>query len=193
MATIHRTTMTPTKLELLESWLPTQPWYVGMASPALSKAGGFRLDDPQGEVGIEFMIVNDTAGGESVTYHAPLTYRGAPLEGAGDALVGTSEHGVLGKRWIYDGTHDPVLMAQLRALFRSQAEPQAQNLSNTPDPTVTARLATTGGGVMRVIRVLHPDGTGPTAEPLGAITAGWTTPDGTACRGTIAAMLDEVG
>jgi len=36
----------------------------------------------------------------------PLTYRGAPLDGAEDALVGTTEHGVLGRRWVYDGTRE---------------------------------------------------------------------------------------
>ena len=62
MATIHRTTMAPTKLELLAAWLPQQPWFVGDDRPALSRAGGFRLDDAAGEVGIEFMLVTDGAG-----------------------------------------------------------------------------------------------------------------------------------
>jgi hypothetical protein len=39
----------------------------------LAKAGGFRLDDPQGEVGIEFMVVTDTAGPQPVAYLVPLT------------------------------------------------------------------------------------------------------------------------
>jgi hypothetical protein len=137
MAEIHRTTLTPSKLELLASWLPKQPWYEGGSGPAaLEKSGGFRLDDPAGEVGIEFMAVTEHAGADSVTYHVPLTYRGAPVEGLEAALVGTSEHGVLGKRWIYDGTHDPVLCAQLLALARGTAEAQAQSLSDTPDPSV---------------------------------------------------------
>ena len=60
MATIHRTTMAPTKLELLADWLPEQPWYRSTRRPpALSRAGGFRLDDPAGEVGIEFAFVAD--------------------------------------------------------------------------------------------------------------------------------------
>ncbi|HEY1703136.1 MAG TPA: hypothetical protein VGG75_25830 [Trebonia sp.] len=44
MAIIYRTTLTPTKLELLTLWLPSRPWYQGQA-PDLVKAGGFRLDD----------------------------------------------------------------------------------------------------------------------------------------------------
>ncbi|MEU5715254.1 1,4-alpha-glucan branching protein [Streptomyces sp. NPDC020403] len=145
MAVIHRTTMEPTKLQLLTPWLPTRPWYTGPAGGAeLSPAGGFRLDDPEGEVGIELMVVTDTSGERPVPYLVPLTYRGAPLEGAGEALVGTTEHGVLGRRWVYDGAHDPVLAAQLLALFVGRAQPQAQSLTDTPDPTVAVHSAGAG-------------------------------------------------
>ncbi|MGW6774381.1 maltokinase N-terminal cap-like domain-containing protein [Streptomyces sp. NPDC055037] len=145
MAVIHRTTMTPGKLELLASWLPAQPWNLGGGhEPRLAKAGGFRLDDPQGEVGIEFMAVTDESGDRPITYQVPLGYRGAPLPGADHALIGTSEHGVLGRRWIYDGAHDPVLVAQLFALVLGEAEPQAQSVDNTPDPSVTAHFAAAG-------------------------------------------------
>jgi Maltokinase N-terminal cap domain len=142
MAVIHDTTMTPGKLELLAAWLPSQPWYAGTERrPALARSGGFRLDDPDGEVGIEFMVVTDGSGDRPVSYHVPLSYRAAPLDGADDALIGTAEHGVLGTRWIYDGPHDPVLAGQLLALLHGEAEPQAQRVSNTPDRTVTSHLA----------------------------------------------------
>ncbi|MCM2579996.1 maltokinase N-terminal cap-like domain-containing protein [Streptomyces meridianus] len=145
MAVIHNTTMTPGKLELLAAWLPGEPWYVGAErEPRLSKAGGFRLDDPQGEVGIEFMVVTDESGDRPVSYHVPLTYRGAPLAGADGGLIGTSEHGVLGRRWVYDGAHDPVLVAQLLALLQGRAEPQAQSMTDTRDPSVTACFAGPG-------------------------------------------------
>ncbi|MET9323519.1 1,4-alpha-glucan branching protein [Streptomyces sp. NPDC003038] len=145
MAVIHATTMTPGKLELLASWLPTQPWYLGAGrAPELSRAGGFRLDDPEGEVGIEFMVIVDAAGGQPVVYHVPLTYRAAPLDAAEHALVGTSEHGVLGRRWVYDGAHDPILVAQLLALVQGRAEPQDQSATDTPDPSVTAHFAGPG-------------------------------------------------
>ncbi|MFJ4919712.1 1,4-alpha-glucan branching protein [Streptomyces sp. NPDC088725] len=147
MAVIHRTTLTPNKLELLSTWLPTQPWSrCEGREPVLAKAGGFRLDDPEAAVGIEFMVVTDSSGDQPLTYHVPLTYRGAPLDGAGQALIGTAEHGVLGRRWVYDGTHDPVLVAQLLALMTGGAEPQAQSLSDTPDPTVTGHFAPAGHG-----------------------------------------------
>ncbi|MCY0950735.1 maltokinase N-terminal cap-like domain-containing protein [Streptomyces sp. H27-S2] len=145
MAVIHRTTMTPTKHELLAAWLPLRSWYQGTGGPAeltaaeLSAAGGFRIDDPEGEVGIEFMAVTDGSGGTPVAYLVPLTYRGAPLAGAEAGLIGTSEHGVLGTRWIYDGAHDPVLVGQLLALLAGKTAAQAQRESNVPDPTVEAR------------------------------------------------------
>ena len=145
MAVIYDTTMSPGKLELLTVWLPTQPWYLGGGhEPELAKVGGFRLDDPQGEVGIEFMVVTDGSGDRAVTYQLPLTYRGGALAGADHGLIGTSEHGVLGRRWIYDGAHDPVLVAQLIAAIQGGADPQDQNVSNTPDPTVIGHAVSDG-------------------------------------------------
>lgn len=141
MAVIHRTTMKPTKGELLNHWLPKQSWYEGDAGgpePELVNVGGFRLDDPQGEVGIEVMVVVDAGAPDPVAYLVPMGYRGAALEDVpAEALIGTSEHGVLGTRWIYDGAHDPVVTAQLRALLRGEAVAQHPNASDTPDPTVT--------------------------------------------------------
>ncbi|WP_327167222.1 maltokinase N-terminal cap-like domain-containing protein [Streptomyces subrutilus] len=144
MAVIHNTSLKPTKLELLTAWLPGRPWYRGEGGPVLVKAGGFRLDDPAGEVGIEVIVVTDTAGPRATTYLVPLTYRGAPLDGARDALVGTMEHGVLGRRWAYDAGHDPVFAAQLLALVEGRVQAQDQNASDRPDPEVTR--AHTGHG-----------------------------------------------
>ncbi|MFI7291750.1 1,4-alpha-glucan branching protein [Streptomyces anulatus] len=189
MASIHRTTMTPTKLELLTGWLPKQSWYAGSGeTPDLVKAGGFRLDDPEGHVGIEFMVVADTAAREPVAYLVPLGYRDAALEGVpGEALIGTSEHGVLGTRWIYDGAHDPVVLAQLRALLRGEAKPQQQNVSDAPDPTVIVHGAGPDQGtdvrINRVLRAAEAEQGSP-----GSVVAGWTWPDGTAARGEMAAV-----
>lgn len=162
MADVHNTTSTPGKLELLASWLPTQPWYIDAENePELTKAGGFRLDDPQGEVGIEFMVVTDSSGDDPVSYHVPLTCRGAPLARADHALIGTAEHGVLGRRWVYDGTHDPVLVAQLLALLQGRAEPQAQSETDTPDTSVTGHFsgAVFSGGVESAAVANGPYGT----------------------------------
>src|SRR5258708_34218682 len=88
MAIIPDPTMSPGKLELLTSWLPAQPWYLGTGrEPELAKAGGFRLDDPAGEVGIEFMVVTDGSGHQATAYQVPLTSRAQPLAAAGRGLT----------------------------------------------------------------------------------------------------------
>ncbi|AJC61174.1 hypothetical protein [Streptomyces sp. 769] len=168
MAVIHNTTLKPTKLELLTTWLPSRPWYRGTGrEPQLARVGGFRLDDPQGEVGIECLVVTDRSGDAPVSYFVPLTYRGAPLDGAEQGLVGTLEHGILGRRWIYDGAHDPVLAAELLALFQGRAEPQAQDASDARDGSVHHRLGegaeAAAIGALRMVGpatvVSGPDGT----------------------------------
>lgn len=110
----------------------------------MTKAGGFRLDDPAGEVGIEFVLVTDGSGKRATTYQVPLAYRGSACAGAGDGRIGTSEHGVLRRRWVCDGAHDPVLVAQLVELIQGESESQARSLSNPPDRTVTSQPVTNG-------------------------------------------------
>lgn len=212
MAVIHNTTVKPTKLELLTPWLPTRPWYAGgTATPELTRAGGFRLDDPEGEVGIEFMVATDASGPTPVHYLVPLTYRGAPLPDTDHALIGTMEHGVLGERWAYDGAHDPVLLAQLLALFQGRAVPQAQSLTDTPDHEVTrsctgdaplsvnALTATDttegtelpvrpGPALLHLNRVLRPGPDGLPAEASGHVSGHWGLPDGSRARAVFAVL-----
>lgn len=171
MAIIHDTTLSPEKTELLTSWLPGQPWYLSTGrAPELTEAGGFRIDDPQGEVGIEFMLVTDGSGDRATTYQVPMTYRAHALAGAGGALIGTAEHGVLGHRWIYDAAHDPVLIAALVALIQGDAEPQAQDVSNTADPTVISQPVTGGSltALASAITANEPSGTGLQVETANA-------------------------
>ncbi|MFI5657591.1 1,4-alpha-glucan branching protein [Streptomyces sp. NPDC051684] len=182
MSIIHRTTLKPTKLELLADWLPKQPWYQGSGAPELTKAGGFRLDDPAGEVGLEFMAATDTSGPEPVTYHVPMAYRGAPLEGAADdALIGTVEHGVLGRRWVYDGAKDPVLVRELTALLKGEVPAHAQSVDGALDPTVRARV--TGDDVRpEVVRVLEAGAQAPD-DAVGEVSAEWSAEDERRVRG----------
>lgn len=112
LALLHQTTLHPTKLELLARWLPTQPWFHGDAA-ALRQVGAFRFDDPNGEVGIETILV--TAGDDAV-YQVPLTYRGAPPPVPAAHLIGTLQHGVLGERWVSDAALDS---AYIRALVET--------------------------------------------------------------------------
>jgi hypothetical protein len=210
MAIIHQTTLVPGKLELLAGWLPARPWYRPAGPPDLARVGGFRLDDPAGEVGIEFMAVTDGSGADAVTYQVPLTYRSGACAEAEAGLIGTAEHGVLGRRWIYDGVHDPLLAPLLVALMQGDAEAQAQRASDTPDPSVVCspaaggrvavtgsvvaadgppgtdlRVTTAGGDLLvRLHRVLRPEaGADPGVAGPGRVTAPWPGPDGTLVRG----------
>jgi maltokinase-like protein len=219
MAIVHNTTMNPGKLELLAAWLPGQPWFASRGrEPELTKVGGFRLDDPAGEVGIEVMLVADGAGGEPAVYQVPMTYHGRELPGAEGRLIGTSEHGVLGKRWIYDGIRDPVLVAQLVALLQGQVEAQAQSVSTTPDPAVTVQPTVAGplAVISSVLTADEPSGTGlmvdtagPDGRPAGqlavrirrilqpgsggtgdpCLSAPWRQPDGSQARGVLVTAL----
>lgn len=106
MAIVHRAELKPSKIELISAWLPTCSWFDGVAP--VERVATYRFDDPDGEVGIETFLVSS---GDAL-FHVPLTYRGAPCEGAG--LVGTLEHSVLGPRWVYDGPSDPVYTSVVR-------------------------------------------------------------------------------
>ncbi|WP_344477594.1 maltokinase N-terminal cap-like domain-containing protein, partial [Kineococcus aurantiacus] len=104
MAVIHRAQLNPTKLEAIVAWLPSQPWSGFSAGDDAVVAGRFRFDDPAGEVGVETVLVRT---GDRVL-NVPLTYRGAPLEGAEPFLLTEMDHSVLGRRWVYDAAGDPV-------------------------------------------------------------------------------------
>jgi hypothetical protein len=190
MATIHTTTMTPSKLELLAGWLPSQPWYRGGGSPQLARAGGFRLDDPAGEVGIEVLVVADA---DRTVYAVPLTYRGSPLPGGDRGLVGRAEHGVLGIRWIYDATRDPVAVAQLVALARGRVTAQAQTVSDTPDLSVVVEgsVAPDGDVHVEILRVLEepaaPAG-GPGQDAVAYVVVEVRPPDAAAVRRRVAVV-----
>jgi hypothetical protein len=108
MALLYEATLVPSKLELLTVWLPGRSWFTGDGE--LQRMGAYRFDDPAGEVGVETFLVR--AGGGPV-FQVPLTYRDAALPGKDDFLVGTTEHSVLGTRWVYDGCADPVFASAL--------------------------------------------------------------------------------
>lgn len=117
MALIHTATLRPTKLELLAGWLPGRDWYTGPAGD-LDRLAAYRFDDPAGEVGIETIVVSADDG---TPYQVPLTYRAAPVPGRENRLIGTTEHSVLGRRWVYDAVGDPVYAAALAAAVLDDA------------------------------------------------------------------------
>jgi hypothetical protein len=111
MAIYHRATLTPTKLEAVAGWIPSQAW--GSAGDAdVEIIGAYRFDDPNGQVGMEVHLAGDGVD----IFHVPFTYRDAPLDGAESALVCEMEHSALGTRWVYDGLRDPLFVTMLAAV-----------------------------------------------------------------------------
>ncbi len=111
MAIVHRATVSPTKQEIVTSWLDAQSWG---AEGRVEMLGSYRFDDPAGEVGVESLVIR--RGGTHL--QLPLTYRGAPMDDAGARLLTTMEHSALGRRWIYLATSDPVgVDCFVKALF----------------------------------------------------------------------------
>ncbi|NHA68032.1 maltokinase N-terminal cap-like domain-containing protein [Phycicoccus flavus] len=138
MAELHPdATLTPGKRELVEEWMGRQRWYAAKGRrPRLRRLTSWRLDDPAGEVGVETMVLADESGDDAVVYQVPLTYRGAPVDGAEHALVGTLEHSVLGTRWVYDAPHDPVYATQLFELLQGRVPAASSSESDAQDDTV---------------------------------------------------------
>src|SRR5699024_11278064 len=174
-------TLTPSFAEFLPTWIASQRWFTGKGrTPALRRVGGYRLEDPSSEVGLEIHLVVDESGPDPVTYHVPLTYRGEAVPELHTALVATAEHRELGPRWIYDGCHDPVYVQALLDLVHSgQAVPGAtgsvtEAAAQAPRPVVhhagvlvgeqsnTSIIVETGEPgqsapvIIKVFRVLHP-------------------------------------
>jgi len=159
MAVIHEATLSPGKVELAAAWLGTRPWAVGLRLG--DRIGGYRFDDPAGEVGVEFLLVSATdADGLDRVVHLPVTYRGAPLEGAEDHLLGTTDHSALGTRWVYDGCADPVAVHVLltAVLTGGEQEPLEyhRRSGHVEHPAVTVRAH--GSGSWRADEVPPFDG-----------------------------------
>ncbi|MBO9555044.1 hypothetical protein [Cellulomonas sp.] len=138
MALIHRATISPTKAELLREWVPAQPW----GQPEVELVGAYRFDDPDGEVGIETHVL---ASPDGRLLQVPLTYRGAPSAGADAFLVCTMEHSVLGRRWIYDATGDPVYARVLASVLLAGVG-QAAELVEGADAPREPSMRVTGSG-----------------------------------------------
>jgi hypothetical protein len=142
MAIIHRATLSPTKLELLEAWLPAREWYPGEEVTGLERVGAARFDDPAGLVGVEIFLVKAPDG--PLTQVA-MTYRAAPLEGADRWLIGVTEHSVLGTRWVYDAVGDPVYVATVAAAIRTGGREATEFVEMPEGPVAREPLMTMRG------------------------------------------------
>lgn len=142
MAVIHEADLAPTKPEVVTRWLDTQ----GLGEGPVEVVGSYRFDDPAGEVGVEAMLVRRG----DATYQVPVTYRGAPLPGAEDALICTMEHSVLGRRWVHHAAGDSVALDCFARALASE-QPQATMEFHLPDGSIEQREPTAR---------VHVEGTG---------------------------------
>jgi Maltokinase N-terminal cap domain len=173
MGLVHfRATLQPSKQQLCEGWRPSRSWAAGATH--VDKLAEYRFDDPEGEVGVETILWRTTDG---TVLQVPFTYRAAPLAGAEDFLIGTSDHSVLGRRWVYDGCGDPVWAATLATAILTggtQAQMMIENDGELVD--VPARVQVRGSGsadaaVPEIVWVDSVDDTG----LVSTVTAGSVT------------------
>ncbi len=153
MGEVHKATLSPSKQELVESWLPSRAWAAGRR--VAEKVGEYRLDDPAGEVGVETILWRADDG---AVLQTPLTYRAEPLDGADAHLVGTCDHSVLGRRWVYDGCGDPLWAATLVAAIRTGGSQSPMYFEQDGERIdIPARMQVRGSGGAD------------SAEPVGAV------------------------
>lgn len=155
-AEVHpNATLVPSKLDLLEQWLPQQDWFAG--DPAdLTRVAGYRFVDPDGEVGLDGLLI----ASQGTVYHVPVTWRAAELP-EGD-LIGTLEHSELGTRYGYDAPSDPVFVTELLRVIRegdtaADIVPAGTNEVRTPSIEVAGSGVVQGvddQGQVRLVRVL---------------------------------------
>ncbi len=174
----------PSKMELLSGWLANQDWFDGDPEH-LERVAAFRFVDPDGEVGLDCMII---ASGDSL-FHVPVTWRDAPLTVG--HLIGTLEHSVLGTRYCYDGPSDPVYTTELARVIRtadSDADILAEGASETKGRTIAVEGSGSASGHKlsddpHVMRKL--DGTWPVAD---AHLIGTWRPNGAGRRDVLATL-----
>ena len=169
-----QTTLQPGKLELIGPWLEKQEWFTGTLDD-LERVGNYRFVDPDGEVGLDAMLL--ASGGR--IFHVPVTWRAGEL--AEDELIGTLEHGVLGTRYCYDGPTDPVFVAELVRTIR-EGDRSAEMLNIETNELIPENVKVAGSGVtpgvdalgqIRLVRVLDAEHEDTTAA-RGLLLATWT-------------------
>jgi Maltokinase N-terminal cap domain len=144
MAVLYQATLVPPKMELLQAWVPHQTWSSDADVSTVEVAGAYRFDDPDGEVGIETHLLR-TADGQIL--QVPVTYRGSLVDGAESLLIATTQHSVLGERWVYDACGDPVYARALATAVLSggtQAELDVVTNAGRERQQATTRVSGSG-------------------------------------------------
>ncbi|KAA0918221.1 hypothetical protein [Dietzia sp. ANT_WB102] len=184
-AEIYDAVLDPGKLELLRAWVRHQDWFDGDPE-VLEQVTAYRFVDPEGDVGMESFLLTDG----SRTFHVPVTYRGAELDEVGDFLIGEMEHSVLGRRWVYDASADPVYISEVRRVISHRDgaadHVQVEDGTVTPSP-VNIRgggdaLAQSPDAALQIIRVVSEENDAEADRPLigspGTLSGTWQDADG---------------
>jgi hypothetical protein len=168
MALLHHAEITPSKLELIAGWVPFQPWFAGDAAAGFENVASYRFDDPEGQVGIETLLVR---AGDGPLLQVPLTYRDAPLAGAEASLITTLEHSVLGTRYAYDATGDPAYLAAVATAALAGQRQADQYFENDGEREVREPTALVVGSGVDASASVSADALGtPDARSDGAVT-----------------------
>ncbi|GAA4284881.1 hypothetical protein GCM10022261_24120 [Brevibacterium daeguense] len=144
MALLYDAQLNPGKLQAIAGWLPNQSWTSVDPGAEAEGASSFRFDDPSGEVGIEVHLVTV----EGALIQVPLSYRGAALEGAESHLVTEMDHSVLGRRWVYDATVDPIFISEALRTVAVEG-PNAREFVRTDDGDIERTEIASVLGVLR--------------------------------------------
>ncbi|MCC3276498.1 MULTISPECIES: 1,4-alpha-glucan branching protein GlgB [unclassified Arthrobacter] len=116
------TQLNPSLPEILTSWLPGQRWFPAKGRDVLlERVGGIRLEDPDGEVGMEVHLIAVVSGDRRDVISVPVSYRSNAAPELEASLLGRAHHEELGERWLYDATADPVFVTAWLELMRAQA------------------------------------------------------------------------
>lgn len=144
MALLHEATLTPSKIEILRAWVPRQSWFGDANVSTLEVVGAYRFDDPEGEVGIETHLLRTVDG---PILQVPVTYRGSPVDGAESLFIATSQHSVLGERWVYDACGDPAYVRALAtAVLTGGTQADLEVLTDTGREQRQATTLVSGSG-----------------------------------------------
>ncbi len=169
-AKIEEATLSPSKLDLLRGWLAEQAWFEGDPDD-LERVGGYRFVDPDGEVGIETLLLR-SAG---TTYQVPVTYRSERLPDGQFGFIGNLEHSTLGTRWVYDAVVDPVYVVELLRVIHegdTEAELSRGEKTATVQGSGIVKVSNAASESVRLVRVLDGQHI-PHIMPLGTLIGTW--------------------
>ena len=187
MALLYDATITPGKRDLIKGWLPSRAWFDGDLD-GRKPVASFRFDDPAGEVGVECFLMGAAEGSSASTLLVPMSYRGAPLDGAEEHLIGTTQHSVLGPRWVYDGCGDPVAVSAILGAILTGGHEAELTIEQdgrmvTLDPTCRVRGSGTATEAVTVDTVSVLDAGDPTVTRAGDLELVLARVVGTAVHG----------